>query len=246
MSLSFFANVPCTAFFGGNFSYRRVKKDSFAGGTRYKERLVILRSYDTMGVGAMDWMPDCARTGIGGMAMWLAEVKAKAKRRNQILFAAESPLLAGLCRLIAGAERRALILWALELAEETVRELESRYPGDHRPREAVEAAREWAAGEIKMPLAKRAILDCHAMSKELAAPADIAQCHAVGQACSVVHTAGHAMGYPIYELTALVRELGLESCREAVEDRVRDYEQRLRLWTEREQTDCRDWADFLR
>ena len=90
------------------------------------------------------------------------------------------------------------------------------------------------------------ILDCHAMSKELADPADIARCHAVGQACSVVHTAGHAMGYPIYELTALVRELGLDSCREAVETRVRIYEQRLQLWTEREQTDFRDWAAFLR
>lgn len=178
--------------------------------------------------------------------MWLAEVKAKAKRRNQILFDVNNPLLAELRELVASANRRALILWALELAEETVRELEIRYPGDQRPREAVKAARAWAAGEIKMPMAKRAILDCHAMSKELADPADIARCHAVGQACSVVHTGGHAMGYPIYELTALVQELGLENCREAVEARVRDYEQRLRLWTEREQTDCRDWADFLR
>ena len=178
--------------------------------------------------------------------MWLAEVKAKAGRRNQILFTGDSLLLAELRELVASANRRELILWALELAEETVCELESRYPGDCRPREAVEAARAWAAGEIKMPLAKRAILDCHAMSKELADPADIARCHAVGQACSVVHTGGHAMGYLIYELTALVRELGLENCREAVEARVRDYEQQLRLWTEREQTDCRDWADFLR
>lgn len=177
--------------------------------------------------------------------MWLAEVQAKVKRRNQILFAAESPLLADLHRLIAGANRRALILWALELAEETVRELESRYPDDHRPREAVEAARAWAAGKIKMPLAKRAILACHAMAKELAEPADIARCHAVGQACSTVHTEGHALGYPIYELTALARELGVEDCREVVEARVRAYEQRLGLWMDREKTNQQDWAVFL-
>ena len=180
------------------------------------------------------------------MTMWLAEVKAKAGRRNQILFGSESLLLIELRELIASADRRELILWALELAEETVCELESSYPGDCRPREAVEAARAWAAGELKMPLAKRAILDCHAMARELTDPADIARYHAVGQACSVVHTEGHAMGYLIYELTALARELGLENCWQTVEDRVRDYEQRLRLWTEREQTDCRDWADFLR
>ena len=178
--------------------------------------------------------------------MWLAEVKAKAKRRNQILFDSESLLLAELRELVASANRKALILWAMELAEETVWELESRYPGDHRPQAAVEAARAWAAGEIKMPLAKRAILDCHAMARELTDPADIARCHAVGQACIVVHTAGHAMGYPIYELTALVRELGRENCWPTVEARVRDYEHLLRLWTEREQTDCRTWANFLR
>ncbi len=178
--------------------------------------------------------------------MWLAEVQAKARRRNQILFAAENPLLSELRWMIAGAGRRVLILWALELAEETVRELESRYPDDHRPREAAEAARAWAAGEIKMPLARRAILACHAMAKELTEPADIARCHAVGQACSTVHTGGHALGYPIYELTALARELGLEDCREAVEARVRDYERRLRLWLDPEKTSSQNWAAFLR
>lgn len=177
--------------------------------------------------------------------MWLAEVQAKAKRRNQILFAAESPLLADLHRLIAGANRRTLIHWALELAEETVLVLEVRYPDDHRPRKAVEAARAWAAGEIKMPLARRAILACHAMAKELVEPADIARCHAVGQACSTVHTEGHALGYPIYELTALARELGVEDCREVVEARVRAYEQRLELWMDREKTNQQDWAVFL-
>lgn len=135
---------------------------------------------------------------------------------------------------------------ALELAEETVRELEDKYPDDRCPREAIETARAWAAGEIKMPLARRAILDCHVMVKELTDLADIARCHAVGQACSVVHTEGHAMGYPIYELTALVRERGLENCREVVEARVRDYEQRLLLWVDREKSECRKWADFLR
>ena len=60
--------------------------------------------------------------------MWLAEVKAKAKHKNQILFSKDSLLLADLCQLIAQANRRALILWALELAEETARELAGKYP----------------------------------------------------------------------------------------------------------------------
>ena len=178
--------------------------------------------------------------------MWLAEVRAKAKRHNQILFSKESFLLADLRHLIDQSNRRVLILWALELAEETALQLAERYPEDLRPREAIDAARAWAAGEIKMPIAKQAILNCHAMAKELTDPADIARCHAVGQACSTVHTEGHALGYPIYKLTALAREQGLEDCQEAVEARVRDYEQRLTEWRERESAGSRKWADFLR
>ena len=178
--------------------------------------------------------------------MWFAEVKAKAKRKNQILFSKDSLLLTDLYQLITQVNRRALILWALELAEESARVLAEKYPEDHRPREAIAASRAWAASEIKMPIAKRAILNCHAMAKELTEPADIARCHAVGQACSVVHTAGHALGYPMYELTAIVLELGLDDCRDAVEHRVRYYEQRLHYWAEHEKSCSQNWASFLR
>ena len=178
--------------------------------------------------------------------MWLAEVKAKAKRHNQILFSKESALLDDLRHLIDQANRRALILWALEVAEESARVLAEKYPEDHRPREAIGASRAWTAGEIKMPIAKRAILDCHAMAKELTNPADIARCHAVGQACSVVHTVGHALGCPMYDLTAIVLELGLDDCRDAVEHRVRYYEQRLHYWAEHEKSCRQNWASFLR
>ena len=178
--------------------------------------------------------------------MWLAEVSAKAKRHNQILFSKESLLLDNLRHLIDQANRRVLILWALELAGETVLQLTERYPEDLRPREAIAALRAWAAGEIKMPIAKRAILNCHAMAKELGSPADIARCHAVGQACSVIHTVGHALGYPMYELTAIVLEQGLDNYRDAVEHRVMYYEQRLRYWMEHEKTCQVNWAGFLK
>ena len=178
--------------------------------------------------------------------MWLTEVRAKAKRHNQILFSKDSLLLDNLRHLIGQTNRRALILWALELAEETTRELAGKYPEDPRPREAIAASGAWASGEIKMPIAKQAILNCHAMAKELENPTDIARCHAVGQACSVVHTVGHALGYPMYELTAIILEQGLDDCRESVEQRVMYYEQRLRYWMEYEKTCQLNWAGFLK
>ena len=178
--------------------------------------------------------------------MWLAEVIAKANRKNQLLFSKDSLLLDNLRHLSDLTNRRVLILWALGLAGKTVLQLTERYPEDRCPQKAIAAARAWAAGEIKMPIAKRAILSCHAMAKELTDPADIARCHAVGQACSVVHTAGHALGYPMYELTAIVLEQGLDNCRDAVERRVMYYEQRLRYWTEYEKTCQLNWAGFLK
>ena len=178
--------------------------------------------------------------------MWLADVKTNARQKNHILFSKDSLLLNDLRQLITQANRRALILWALELAEETAWVLAEKYPENHRPREAIAASRAWAAGEIKMPIAKQAILNCHAMAKELADPAAIARCHAVGQACSVVHTAGHALGYPMYELTAIILEQGLDDCRDAVEHRVRYYEQRLHYWAEHEKSCSQNWASFLR
>jgi len=178
--------------------------------------------------------------------MWLAEVKTTVRRKNQVLFSKECLLLTDLRKLIDQTNHKALILWALELAEETVLQLTEKYPEDPRPREAIAASRAWASGEIKMPIAKRAILNCHAMAKELADPADIARCHAVGQACSVIHTVGHALGYPMYELTAIVLEQGLDSCRDSIEQRVVHYEQRLHYWTEYEKTCQQNWAGFLK
>lgn len=178
--------------------------------------------------------------------MWMDEVAQKKKRGNRILFSKDSLFLQDLRMLLEGRNRRTVILWALDLAEQTVEQLEKHCPGDPRPRSALDAARAWARGRIKMPAARRAILDCHAMAKELTAPADIARCHAVAQACSVVHTPGHALGLPMYELTAIVLEQSPDTCRAAVENRKQDYIDSLLQWIDREKTCQMEWAEFLR
>ena len=127
---------------------------------------------------------------------WFDEVRARDKRGNQVLFAKDSVFLEDLRSMISSQSHRALVLWALDLADESVTQLASRYPNDSRPREALDAARAWAAGEIKMRQAQQKILACHAVAKDIDTREDIAMCHAVGQACSVVHTVGHAIGYP--------------------------------------------------
>ena len=168
---------------------------------------------------------------------WMESVKARLKRKNQVLFSPKDDLLAPLALLLEGQDRRAVVLWAFALVEETVERLEQKYPGEDRSRTTLELCRLWAAGTVKMPQAKAAILACHALAREWDSPEDIALCHAVGQGCSVVHTAGHAMGYPIYELTALVCALGPDRCRAAVDTRAQIYLDRLLYW----QDHWRDW-----
>ncbi|MCB6900447.1 hypothetical protein LI036_10025 [bacterium 210917-DFI.7.65] len=98
---------------------------------------------------------------------------------------------------------------------------------------------------MKMPLAQRAILDCHALAKEISDRADQAVCHAVGQACAVVHTAGHAMGYPLYDLTSILFRLGMEDGVKAVEARKQEYIDRLLYWGAHVGEYQGTWADFM-
>lgn len=83
-----------------------------------------------------------------------------------------------------------------------------------------------------MPFVKGAIIDCYAMAKDLDSLSDIARCHAIGQACSVMHTKRHAIGYPLYDLTALIRDNGTDDCDTLIKRRVAHYKERLIYWKE--------------
>ena len=176
---------------------------------------------------------------------WLIDVQRRMKRKNSILFAKDSPFLTDLSDLISRIDHRALVLWALELGEEAAAVLLLRYPDETRPQTAVSTSGDWAAGRVKMRAAQRAILDVHAFAKEIKSPEDIALCHAIGQACGVVHTAGHAMGFPIYELTSIIRRYGIPECREYAQARLRHYLDRLLYWKEHAENLPRQWAEFM-
>lgn len=176
---------------------------------------------------------------------WVEEVNTRLKRNNQVLFAKNSEYLQDLSLLFREQDHRVIALWAFEFAAETIEKLKRKYPNEKRPQEAFTAAQSWAAGKIKMRQAQRKILDCHAFAKEISPQEDIAMCHAIGQACAVVHTAGHAIGYPIYDLTSLVFEYGIENCIEAVEMRKRKYIDRLFYWREHLNNYQGEWADFM-
>ena len=176
---------------------------------------------------------------------WLDTVKARAKRKNKVLFMPGDAVFDALAPLTERAGRRALVLWALSLAEEALPRMQALLPGETRPMESVRLARLWARGEVKMPAAKAAILACHAVARENVSPEAAALCHAVGQACAVVHARGHAMGFAVYELTAVARREGVEACCASVTSRVCEYAARLARAEEEAAASPGPWAKFL-
>ena len=154
-------------------------------------------------------------------------------------------ILQELIHLISCENHAVLIMWALELVEEGVQEFALTYPNEMRPQIALDAAKAWALGKIKMREAQRAILNCHAIAKELDNPQHIALCHAIAQGCSVVHTPKHAIGFPIYELTALVYQYGIENAQAPIEKRIQLYLDRLQHWHNDPQIRQQKWAKFI-
>lgn len=177
---------------------------------------------------------------------WIDEVQINLKRGNQVLFSKKSLYLQDLRLLFQAQNHRTMALWAFDFAAETIEKLEKKYPEEIRPREALEAAQAWAAGNIKMRPAQRKILDCHAFAKEIHCKEDIAMCHAVGQACAVVHTAGHAIGFPIYDLTSIIYRYGIENSTGAIEMRKQAYIDKVFFWNMHLADYEGEWADFMR
>ena len=98
---------------------------------------------------------------------WIDEVQTKIKKKNQVLFAKDSPYLQDLIDLFQNQKHRVMALWAFDFAAESINRLREKYPNENRPQEALDAVQDWAAGKIKMRLAQKKILSCHAFAKEI-------------------------------------------------------------------------------
>lgn len=136
-------------------------------------------------------------------------------------------------------------MWALDCAQIPLEHFELKYPNETRPRTCLEVSKSWARGEVKMPLARRAILNAHAVAKEIDDPEYGALCHAIGHAGATVHAKGHAIGLPMYELTAIVIKYGKADFHKPVKEKIDCYTEQLLYWEKRTAELKTDWADFL-
>jgi len=98
-------------------------------------------------------------------------------------------------------------LEAADCAECVLPLFESRFPNDDRPRKAVEAARAWARGEIRVSAARTAALAAHAAARDAARhPAACAAARAAGHAAATAHVVTHARAVPLYADKAVAAE----------------------------------------
>jgi hypothetical protein len=104
---------------------------------------------------------------------------------------------------LTDADHQLLALWAATCAEHVLPLFEREQPADPRPREAVEAARAWAAGDMRMMDARARGGHAMGAARPLRGAARFAA-YAAGQAACVGHVAEHDLGAAAYAIKAVV------------------------------------------
>lgn len=128
------------------------------------------------------------------------------KKLRKMLCNVNAPSTVALMRLIDTQNKMTICNWCISYAEANILPIfEKHCPNDNRPRDALNAARDYLAGKIKFPVVKNIILnECHAAARELDAdPAAQAAARACGQGAAVVHTLSHSIGICFYGAAAV-------------------------------------------
>lgn len=102
---------------------------------------------------------------------------------------------------LTDSDHKLLALWAAVCAEHVLPYFEAARPDDPRPRQAIEKARAWVRGEIKMTEARTAAGHANGAARDLSgAPRHAA--YAAAQAAAVAHVAAHELGAAAYAIKA--------------------------------------------
>jgi len=103
---------------------------------------------------------------------------------------------------LTDSDHHLLALWAATCAEHVLHLFESARPEDSRPMEAIEHARAWVRGEVKMMQARAAGGHAMGAARDLRGPARHAA-YSAGQAGAVAHVAAHQLGAAAYAIKAV-------------------------------------------
>lgn len=161
----------------------------------------------------------------------------------------ETPAVQPIVARMAGQKHTTMVLWVLACAPRVLALFETRRPDETRPRLALDAGKAWARGKIKMPAARRAILDCHHAATAVAPfdRAGEAAARAIAHAAATVHTQKHAIGLVLYGVTAFaLASPNYPQDKDAViAHECAWYLARLHHWAARADNEPGPWALFL-
>jgi hypothetical protein len=118
-------------------------------------------------------------------------------------------------KLLDEQDHKLLALWAADCAGHVLPLFETKYAADDRPRKALEAARAWARGEIRVGEARSAALAAHAAARDADDAAACAAARAAGHAAATAHVAGHARGAASYAVKAVKAVTGSDATKES-------------------------------
>ena len=102
---------------------------------------------------------------------------------------------------LTDADHQLRALWAAQCAAHVLHLFEADEPADTRPRDAIEAARAWARGEMRMMDARARGGHAMGAARPLRGAARFAA-YAAGQAACVGHVAEHDLGAAAYAIKA--------------------------------------------
>jgi len=99
-------------------------------------------------------------------------------------------------------DQMSLVLWAAACAEHVLPYFMKEYPGDERPRKAIESGRAWVRGDMALGEVRAAALAAHAAARDADNLAARAAARAAGHAAATAHVANHAPHAANYAIAA--------------------------------------------
>lgn len=132
---------------------------------------------------------------------------------RKMLGRADSPWIMSLMRLIDTQSHATVSAWCVSYARQYMLSIYERaFPGDNRPRLALEAAQGYLDGRVKLSEAKKVIRDAQTAAAQAAAqPAAQAAARAAFVSAASIHTPSHALALAFYGAAALAYDqAGLE------------------------------------
>lgn len=131
------------------------------------------------------------------------------KAYRKMLSDIDAPCLNELMDLISTQSKTTIVNWCLNYAEKYVLPIyEKNVTNDIRPRKAIDSARLWLEGKIKLPTVKADVLECHAAAREAEDnPAAQAAARTIGQVAASIHAPTHSLGLALYGALAIAYDV---------------------------------------